>query len=678
MEPRSYLLTVAFLPLFLPAWSPLQRHPSVAAAASAAAAAAASSSAKELSCQEITVPLCKGIGYNYTYMPNQFNHDTQDEAGLEVHQFWPLVEIQCSADLRFFLCSMYTPICLENYKKPLPPCRSVCERAKAGCAPLMRQYGFAWPDRMRCDRLPDQGNPDTLCMDYNHTELATAAPPQPKPPHRKPAGGGAGRGSGAAAPPPAAEPPPRKGRLPAPCEPGCQCRAPMVSVSSERHPLYNRVKTGQIANCALPCHNPYFSPDERAFTAFWIGLWSVLCFLSTFATVSTFLIDMERFKYPERPIIFLAACYLFVSLGYLVRLVAGHEKVACSGGAAAAGAGPAGPAGGAAGAAAAAVGGRGAAGGAAELQPDLAVAEHVRYESTGPALCTVVFLLVYFFGMASSIWWVILSLTWFLAAGMKWGNEAIAGYAQYFHLAAWLLPSIKSIAVLALSSVDGDPVAGICYVGNQSLENLRGFVLAPLLIYLAIGSMFLLAGFVSLFRIRSVIKQQGGPTKTHKLEKLMIRLGLFTVLYAVPAASVVACLFYEQHNRPHWEATHNCPCLRDQQPDQARRPDYAVFMLKYFMCLVVGITSGVWVWSGKTLESWKALCTRCCWASKGTAVAGSIGAGGGGGAMGSAAAVGGLGGGGGSMYSDVSTGLTWRSGTASSVSYPKQMPLSQV
>ncbi|NXG80217.1 FZD8 protein, partial [Baryphthengus martii] len=156
--------------------------------------------------------------------------------------------------------------------------------------------------------------------------------------------------------------------------------------------------------------------------------------------------------------------------------------------------------------------------------------------------------------------WVILSLTWFLAAGMKWGNEAIAGYAQYFHLAAWLLPSVKSIAVLALS-----------------------FVLAPLLIYLAIGSMFLLAGFVSLFRIRSVIKQQGGPTKTHKLEKLMIRLGLFTVLYTVPAASVVACLFYEQHNRPRWEATHNCPCLRDQQPDQARRPDYAVFMLKYFM-----------------------------------------------------------------------------------------------
>ncbi|KAM4606509.1 frizzled-8a [Polymixia lowei] len=560
--------------------------------------------AKEITCQEIAVPLCKGIGYNYTYMPNQFNHDTQDEAGLEVHQFWPLVEIQCSPDLKFFLCSMYTPICLEDYKKPLPPCRSVCERARAGCAPLMRQYGFPWPDRMKCDLLPVQGNPDTLCMDYNRTDSTTVSPVLSKPtnhpsksynPQKNKPGHNRPSVPGKYKPPTA------------PCEPGCKCLSPMVPVNTDRHPLYNRVKTGQITNCAMPCHNPYFTQDERTFTAFWIGLWSVLCFVSTFATVATFLIDMERFKYPERPIIFLSACYMFVSIGYIVRLIAGHEKVACN------------------------------------REYDV---EHIHYETTGPALCTVVFLLIYFFGMASSIWWVILSLTWFLAAGMKWGNEAIASYSQYFHLAAWLIPSMKSIAVLALSSVDGDSVAGICYVGNQNLDNLRGFVLAPLVIYLFIGTMFLLAGFVSLFRIRSVIKQ--GGTKTDKLEKLMIRIGIFTVLYTVPATIIVACYFYEQHNRQSWEITHNCSCLLEQD---RKSPDYAVFMLKYFMCLLVGITSGVWIWSGKTLESWRTFCTRCCWGSKGTS---------------------------GSMYSDVSTGLTWRSGTASSVSCPKQMPLSQV
>ncbi|XP_028663869.1 frizzled-5 [Erpetoichthys calabaricus] len=538
---------------------------------------------KDIVCQEITVPMCKGIVYNQTYMPNQFNHDTQDEAGLEVHQFWPLVEIQCSPDLRFFLCSMYTPICLADYMKPLPPCRSVCERAKTGCSPLMRQYGFAWPERMSCEKLPVLGDPDNLCMDYNHSETTTLTPPFPKPTHA----------SKAFSKRPSAE-----------CHSECRCKEPMVQIKKESHPLYNRIRTGQVVNCAVPCYEPYFTQDERTFATFWIGLWSILCFISTFTTVATFLIDMERFKYPERPIIFLSTCYLFVSIGYIVRLIAGHTSVACN--------------------------------------KDY---HHVHYDTTGPALCTIVFLLIYFFGMASSIWWVILSFTWFLAAGMKWGNEAIASYSQYFHMASWLIPSVKSIAVLALSSVDGDPVAGICYVGNQNLDNLRGFVLAPLVVYLFTGTMFLLAGFVSLFRIRSVIKQ--GGTKTDKLEKLMIRIGIFTVLYTVPATIVVACYIYEQHYRESWQRTLSCSCPDNQQPG----PDYAVFMLKYFMCLVVGITSGVWIWSGKTLESWKRFTSRCCRDRKPTNA---------------------------SMYSEASSALTARTGVASSGSYLKQVPLSHV
>jgi frizzled 5/8 len=115
-------------------------------------------------CEEITIPMCRGIGYNLTSFPNEMNHESQDEAGLEVHQFWPLVEIKCSPDLKFFLCSMYTPICIEDYHKPLPVCRSVCERARSGCAPIMQQYSFSWPERMACESLPLTGDPETLCM----------------------------------------------------------------------------------------------------------------------------------------------------------------------------------------------------------------------------------------------------------------------------------------------------------------------------------------------------------------------------------------------------------------------------------------------------------------------------------------------------------------------------------
>ncbi len=496
-------------------------------------------------CQEITIPMCRGIGYNLTHMPNQFNHDTQEEAGLEVHQFWPLVEIQCSPDLKFFLCSMYAPICMTNYHKPLTACRSVCERAKAGCAPLMRQYGFAWPERMRCDALPEYGDKDQLCMDFNTTQRPT---PAQKFPHN-----------------PAATQSPLPGTTQKDCM--CRCREPLVRVLNQTSGYYNRLQTGGQPNCAMSCEGAYFSRNEKTFAQFWVGLWSVLCCISTAMTVLTFFIDMGRFKYPERPIIFLSACYLMVSIGYIIRLVMGAEAVSCD---------------------------------------DIDGKKIIRYDTTGPAVCTVVFLLVYFFGMASSLWWVILSFTWFLSAGLKWGQEAIASYSQYFHLAAWLIPSVKSIAVLAMSSVDGDPIAGICFVGNQNLDNLRGFVLAPLFVYLIIGTSFLMAGFVSLFRIRNVIKQQG-RTKTDKLEKLMIRIGVFSVLYTVPATIVIACYFYEQHFRLRWEEAHNCPCTEDNV-----RPDYSVFMLKYFMCLVVGITSGFWIWSGKTIDSWRRFNARLC------------------------------------------------------------------
>jgi len=45
-------------------------------------------------CEPITIPLCKDIQYNETIMPNLLNHQKQEDAGLEVHQFYPLVKVQ--------------------------------------------------------------------------------------------------------------------------------------------------------------------------------------------------------------------------------------------------------------------------------------------------------------------------------------------------------------------------------------------------------------------------------------------------------------------------------------------------------------------------------------------------------------------------------------------------------
>jgi len=132
----------------------------------------------------------------------------------------------------------------------------------------------------------------------------------------------------------------------------------------------------------------YFTPQEVEFAKSFIGVCSIVCLAATLFTFLTFLIDVKRFRYPERPIIFYAVCYSFVSLVYFVGFLLG-DAAACSA--------PAGPG------------------------PPATVVLGSQ-QSKG---CSLLFMLLYFFSTAGMVWWVILTITWFLAAGPKWSCEAI-------------------------------------------------------------------------------------------------------------------------------------------------------------------------------------------------------------------------------------------------------------
>ncbi|KAK3885992.1 hypothetical protein Pcinc_009819 [Petrolisthes cinctipes] len=126
-------------------------------------------------CEPINVPFCKIIQYNMTIMPNLLNHRTQEEAGMEVHQFYPLVKVQCSPDLRFFLCTVYLPVC-TILNKVLPPCQNVCVRARDGCEDLMHSFGFQWPESLNCSKFPAAGSND-LCIGGNEDATTTTQMP---------------------------------------------------------------------------------------------------------------------------------------------------------------------------------------------------------------------------------------------------------------------------------------------------------------------------------------------------------------------------------------------------------------------------------------------------------------------------------------------------------------------
>ncbi|XP_070692085.1 atrial natriuretic peptide-converting enzyme-like [Pempheris klunzingeri] len=100
-------------------------------------------------CQTITNPLCKDLPYTQTVLPNILGHKTQEDVGLEVHQFAPLIKVECSPQLKPFLCSVYTPECVSG--KPRPPCKRLCEQARSGCESLMNRFGFQWPEALKCE-----------------------------------------------------------------------------------------------------------------------------------------------------------------------------------------------------------------------------------------------------------------------------------------------------------------------------------------------------------------------------------------------------------------------------------------------------------------------------------------------------------------------------------------------
>ncbi|NP_001083730.1 frizzled related protein L homeolog precursor [Xenopus laevis] len=107
------------------------------------------------SCEPVRIPMCKSMPWNMTKMPNHLHHSTQANAILAIEQFEGLLTTECSQDLLFFLCAMYAPICTIDFQhEPIKPCKSVCERARAGCEPILIKYRHTWPESLACEELP--------------------------------------------------------------------------------------------------------------------------------------------------------------------------------------------------------------------------------------------------------------------------------------------------------------------------------------------------------------------------------------------------------------------------------------------------------------------------------------------------------------------------------------------
>jgi hypothetical protein len=135
--------------------------------------------------------------------------------------------------------------------------------------------------------------------------------------------------------------------------------------------------------------------------------------------------------------------------------------------------------------------------------------------------------------------------------------------------------------------VEGDELTGTCLPGAQTDSSLLHQLVIPHCILLGLAGIFFLSGFVGSFVSRSGSRQ------------LTIRISIFAGIYTLAQACVVGSLVYEVLERKGW------------REEAGRRPNIEVFVLRIFAWLIMGIFSGAWCWSGRSLQSWRHLATTC-------------------------------------------------------------------
>ncbi|CAB0039022.1 unnamed protein product [Trichogramma brassicae] len=527
-----------------------------------------------------------------------------------------LVRSNCSRHLRFFLCSVFAPVCSPHVAMRIPACKPLCLRVRADCDLALAELDLPWPHMLDCDRFPDISN--TVCVQPPPEETLWLDDEAPSLDQRQQSGESSVRNDEVAAADDDDDvkfqqleqwpiPKPVEGRSREPFAPLLlPADSPAMTSDddddddddddlAERSSCpfhFTEITYRNESTCVPRCgEDAHYRAEDKRFVERWTSGWAWLCFFSTLFTLLTFWVEPARFRYPERPVVFLALCYNLLALAYVVRGALGPESLSCA------------------------------------------------WRDDGPSYlpvndglkslpCAAWWLASYYLSLAGSVWWAIMCGCWLLSARHEWSSEALHNIAAYLHASAWGLPLVLTIGTLASRNISADELTGLCRVRDELAPWLEVLPNAALLLCgCGLGG---LAG-AALVRVRRAVRQAGRSAT--KLERLMTRLGVFAVVYALPALGQLACTYREARLRLEWRAAETTTTTTttmiavdcdddDLECHDGRSSSTAataanlasfkaagleIALLRIFLSLAIGIASGMWVWSGKTCRAWSRL-----------------------------------------------------------------------
>lgn len=259
----------------------------------------------QASCQWVKVPMCSGVGYNYTTMPNIMGHQTQGDATEALKSMNNYLDSQCSPFLRLFVCSVFVPFCSEHLPGAIRPCRTLCEDVKNDCSPVLQEIGYSWPEQLNCTNFPEAPE---LCMQPPKDGGLEATDIQIK----------------------------HQVRLPPLLPPVLPPLLPPLLhethldqiVPSEKCPD-NMIQYGDECLTICGSQSPDYTTEGRFKAEMWIAVWSVITLLLSIFSLFTFILQPKRFRWPARPILYLTSCGAISSSVALIRWIAGPYT--CSG-----------------------------------------------------------------------------------------------------------------------------------------------------------------------------------------------------------------------------------------------------------------------------------------------------------------------------------------------------------
>lgn len=290
-----------------------------------------------------------------------------------------------------------------------------------------------------------------------------------------------------------------------------QCLPPLVPVE---HPANN---FKGIEGCGLQCKDPLYTDDEHRTIQTTILCCAIFCFAIHWFVICTFLIDPHNgFKYSADTIFYVNLCCMISCIGWLLQFISDfHRDIVCR---------------------------------------DDNTLRHGAPNEGENSFCILVFILVYYFSMAALCWFVIFAYAChvkFKSIG-KVQERIDRKEENYFHVFAWTLPAVLTIATLVSSEVDGNSTAGICLVGSVNYHHQVWYVLVPIAISAVTAGYFVFRLMIILVNVRYSGKNIINGRDSNKIQASIMKIGIRSVLLDVTMIAVFTIQILKFMNFDHW------------------------------------------------------------------------------------------------------------------------------